>query len=182
MAGRKKLTNISENLDNVFNAINKRLQELNKTFGRDTAAYNDYESIIRKNFEFRQTKNSTIQLKRGKANSNLNRFQRQALEHLVKGGQTVGSMRAAAKQALINEGADITKQAIEEMAIKQDYVKAHRDIISRISEQINEGMEMPDSLKDLYNRAAGRSDELTYSELYDLMVNAAADAEFIGIW
>lgn len=182
MAGRKKLTNISENLDNVFNAINKRLQELNKTFGRDTAAYNDYESIIRKNFEFRQTKNGTIQLKRGKANSNLNRFQRQALEHLVKGGQTVGSMRAGAKKALKDEGKDITKQAIEEMAIKQDYVKAHRDIISRISEQINEGMEMPDSLKDLYNRAAGRSDELTYSELYDLMVNAAADAEFIGIW
>lgn len=182
MAGRKKLTGISDNLDNVFNAINKRLQELNKTFGRDTAAYNDYESIIRKNFEFRQTKNGTIQLKRGKANSNLNRFQRQALEHLVKGGQTVGSMKAAAKQALQKEGADITKQAIEEMAIKQDYVKAHRDIISRISEQINEGMEMPDSLKDLYNRAAGRSDELTYSELYDLMVNAASDAEFIGIW
>ena len=182
MAGRRKLTGISENLDNVFNAINKRLQELNKTFGRDTAAYNDYESIIRKNFEFRQTKNGTIQLKRGKANSTLNRFQRQALEHLLKGGQTVGSMKAAAMQALKNEGADITKQAIEEMAIKQDYVKAHRDIISRISEQINEGIEMPDSLKDLYNRAAGRSDELTYSELYDLMVNAAADAEFIGIW
>ena len=182
MAGRRQLTAISENLDNVFNAINKRLLELNKTFGRDTAAYNDYESIIRKNFVFRQTKNGTIQLKRGKANSTLNRFQRQALEHLLKGGQTVGSMKAAAKQALKNEGADITKQAIEEMAIKQDYVKAHRDIISRISEQINEGIEMPDSLKDLYNRAAGRSDELTYSELYDLMVNAAADAEFIGIW
>ena len=182
MAGRRKLTNISDNLDNVFNAINKRLQELNKTFGRDTAAYNDYESIIRKNFEFRQTKNGTIQLKRGKANSNLNRFQRQALEHLVKGGQTVGSMNSAAKQALKNEGADITKQAIEEMAIKQDYVKAHKDVISKISDQINEGMELPDSLKDLYNRAAGRSDELTYSELYDLMVNAAADAEFIGIW
>lgn len=182
MAGRKKLTNISENLDNIFNAINKRLQELNKTFGRDTAAYNDYESIIRKNFEFRQTKNGTIQLKRGKANSNLNRFQRQALEHLVKGGQTVGSMRAGAKKALKDEGKDITKQAIEEMVIKQDYVKAHRDIINRISEQINEGMEVPDSLKDLYNRAAGRSDELTYSELYDLMINAAPDAEFIGIW
>lgn len=182
MAGRRKLTNISDNLDNVFNAINKRLQELNKTFGRDTAAYNDYESIIRKNFEFRQTKNGTIQLKRGKANSNLNRFQRQALDHLVKGGQTVGSMRAGAKKALKDEGKDITKQAIDEMVIKQDYVKAHRDIISRISEQINEGMEMPDSLKDLYNRAAGRSDELTYSELYELMVQAAPDAEFMGIW
>lgn len=183
MAGRKKLTGISDNLDNVFNAINKRLQELNKTFGRDTAAYNDYESIIRKNFEFRQTKNGTIQLKRGKANSNLNRFQRQALEHLVKGGQTIGSMRASAKKALKDEGEkDFSISDVDQMAIKQDYVKAHRDIISRISEQINEGMEMPDSLKDLYNRAAGRSDELTYSELYDLMVNAAADAEFIGIW
>ena len=182
MAGRRKLTGISDNLDNVFNAINKRLQELNKTFGRDTAAYNDYESIIRKNFEFRQTKNGTIQLKRGKTNSNLNRFQRQALEHLVKGGQTVGSMRASAKKALKDEGKDITKQAIDEMAVKIDYVKAHKDVISKISEQKALGMEMPDSLNDLYFRAAGRSDELTYSELYDLMVSAAPDAEFIGIW
>lgn len=182
MAGRKKLTSISENLDNVFNAINKRLLELNKAFGRDTAAFNDYESIIRKNFEFRQTKNGTIQLKRGKANSNLNRFQRQALEHLVKGGQTVGSMRAAAKKALKDEGKDITRQAIDEMAIKIDYVKAHKDVISKISEQKALGMEMPDSLNDLYFRAAGRSDELTYSELYDLMVSSAPDAEFIGIW
>lgn len=182
MAGRKKLTGVSDNLDNVFNAINKRLQELNKTFGRDTAAYNDYESIIRKNFEFRQTKNGTIQLKRNKANSNLNRFQKQALEHLVKGGQTVGSMRAGAKKALKDEGKDITKQAIDEMAVKIDYVKAHKDVISKISDQKALGMEMPDSLNDLYFRAAGRSDELTYSELYDLMVSAAPDAEFIGIW
>ena len=182
MPDRKKLTGVSDNLDNAFNAINKRLQELNKTFGRDTAAYNDYESIIRKNFEFRQTKNGTIQLKRGKTNSNLNRFQRQALEHLVKGGQTVGSMRASAKKALKDEGKDITKQAIDEMAVKIDYVKAHKDVISKISEQKALGMEMPDSLNDLYFRAAGRSDELTYSELYDLMVSAAPDAEFIGIW
>lgn len=183
MAGRKKLTGVSDNLDNVFNAINKRLQELNKTFGRDTAAYNDYESIIRKNFEFRQTKNGTIQLKRGKANSNLNRFQRQALEHLVKGGQTVGSMRAGAKKALKDEGKeDFTISDVDQMVIKIDYVKAHKDVISKISEQKALGMEMPDSLNALYFRAAGRSDELTYSELYDLMVNAAPDAEFIGIW
>lgn len=182
MAGGKKLTNISKKLDNTFNAINKRLQELNKAFGLDTAAYNDYESIIRKNFEFRQTKNGTIQLKRGKANSNLNRFQKQALEYLLKGGQTVGSMRAGAKKALKDEGKDITKQAIDEMVIKIDYVKAHREVIGKISTQMKLGTQLADSLKDLYNRAAGRSDELTYSALYDLMVQAAPDAEFIGIW
>ena len=178
----KKLTDISSSFDNAFNAINKRMQELDKQFGKDPAAYNEYESLIRKNFEYRVNSAGQVQIKRGKANANLNRFQRQALKHMLKGGQTVGSMKASAKQALQDEGIKATKQAVKEMAIKQDYVKSHRDLISRISEQVNEGQELPDSLLDLYNRAAGRSDELSYSELYDLMVEAVPDAAFIGIW
>lgn len=177
----RKLSNIGSSFDNTFNAINKRLDALAEQFGKDTAAYNEYESIIRKNFEYRVNKAGNVQIKRGKANANLNRFQKQALQHLLTGGQTVGSMNAAAKQALKDEGKKATKQAIKEMAIKQDYVKAHKDVISKISNQENIDA-LPDSLKDLYNRAAGRSDELTYSELYDLMVEAAADAAFIGIW
>ena len=145
----KKLTNISSSLDNAFNAINKRMQELDKQFGKDTAAYNEYESMIRKNFEYRVNSAGQVQIKRGKANAKLNRFQKQALEHMLKGGQTVGSMKASAKQALQDEGIKATKQAVKEMAIKQDYVKSHRDLISRISEQINEGQELPDSLLDL---------------------------------
>ena len=178
----RKLSNIGSSFDNTFNAINKRLDALAEQFGKDTAAYNEYESIIRKNFEYRVNKAGNVQIKRGKANANLNRFQKQALQHLLTGGQTVGSMNASAKQALKDEGKKATKQAIKEMAIKQDYVKAHRDLISRISEQVNEGQEMPDSVLDLTNRAAGRSDELSYSELYDLMVEAVPDAAFIGIW
>lgn len=174
--------NISNDLDNQFNAINKRLQELDKVFGKDTAAYNEYESIIRKNFEYRTNKAGTVQIKRGKANSNLNRFQKQALDRLTKGGQTVGTMRAAAKKSLQDEGKKATRDAIDERAIKMDYVKEHKDVISRISEQMENGLEMPDSLLDLYNAAAGRSDELTYDQLYDLLVNAAGDAEYIGIW
>ena len=177
----KKLTNIGKNFDNAFNAINKRLQALAEQFGKDTAAYNEYESIIRKNFEYRVNKAGIVQIKRGKANANLNRFQKQALNFLLKGGKTVGSMNAAAKQALLNEEKEITKDAIREMVIKQDYVNTHKDVISRISDQENIDA-LPDSLKNLYNRSAGRSDELTYSELYDLMVEAAPDAAFIGIW
>lgn len=176
----KKLTNISS-FDNAFNAINKRLDALAEQFGKDTAAYNEYESIIRKNFEYRVNKAGNVQIKRGKANANLNRFQKQALNFLLKSGKTVGSMNAAAKQALINEDKEITKDAIREMAIKQDYVNDHKGVISKISDQENIDA-LPDSLKNLYNRAAGRSDELTYSELYDLMVEAAPDAAFIGIW
>ena len=100
----RKLSNIGSSFDNTFNAINKRLDALAEQFGKDTAAYNEYESIIRKNFEYRVNKAGNVQIKRGKANANLNRFQKQALQHLLTGGQTVGSMNAAAKQALKDEG------------------------------------------------------------------------------
>lgn len=172
---------INKTLDNQFNAINKRLDELAKTFGRDTQAYNEYESIIRKNFEYRINKAGNVQIKRGKANANLNRFQKQAMDFLLKGGETVGTMRSAAKQYLRENDREITKQLIDEMAVKMDYVKAHNGVISKISGQENIDA-LADSLKNLYNKAAGRSYELTYDELYDLLVEAAPDAAYIGIW
>lgn len=166
---------ISKVLDNQFNAINKRLDELAKTFGRDTQAYNEYESIIRKNFEYRVNKAGNVQIKRGKANANLNRFQRQALDFMTQGGESVGTMREAAKQYLKENNREISKQIIDEMAVKMDYVKAHSKMISKISEQKTEGATVSDSLNDLYFKAAGRSEELTYDELYDLMVKAMPD-------
>lgn len=166
---------INKTLDNQFNAINKRIQALDKVFGKDTATYNEYESIIRKNFVYSVNKAGNVQIKRGKANAQLNRFQRQALDFLTTGGETVGTMRAEAKKYLKDADREITKALIDEMAMKMDYVKSHRDMISRISDQMSDGVALPDSLLDLYNRAAGRTDELTYDELYDLMTTAMPD-------
>lgn len=44
-------------------------------------------------------------------------------------------------------------------------------------DQVKTGANITDSLAALYNRAAGRTDELSYDELYDLMNRALPDKE-----
>lgn len=61
--------------------------------------------------------------------------------------------------------------------LKKDYVKENNDIFYYISDQIKAGLldKLSDDEKALYNRAAGRSDEMTYDELYDLIHAAKGD-------
>ena len=60
---------------------------------------------------------------------------------------------------------------------KQEFVKDNRDLITWVSQQIKSGATITDNLANLYNRAAGRSDEISYDELYDLINKALPDKE-----
>jgi hypothetical protein len=164
------------NADNVYNKVNKRMQKLFENFGEDFDVYQKYKSTIEKYFDFNINKKTGLpQISRGKANQMLNKYQMDALNRLLK-MDTVQSLKKKAKQTLIDEGntrptpSDIMKR-IEII----DYVKSHKDIITWISEQLKNDAQLHDSMLDLYNRAAGRSDELTYDELYKLMLPAQSD-------
>lgn len=165
---------LDKNLDNEYRKLNARLVSLYEKFGEDFGLYQEQASIIARNFETRTAPNGAIQIQRGKANADINKFQKSALDAVLQSG-SVKSEIASARKYLKEHGQKATKDEINNLILKRDYVKQHRDMISQISEQINAGMAIPDSMKDLYNRAAGRSEELTYDELYDLMKTAEPD-------
>ena len=163
------------NLDNEYRKINARMQSLFEKYGEDFNLYQREATLISKNFETRIAPNGAIQIKRGKANSGINKFQKKALEKVSEMGGIQTEIKEA-RQYLKEKGIDKpTQQQIDELVMKKDYVKENRDMISRISKQINQGLALTDSMAELYNRASGRSDELTYEELYDLMKKAEPD-------
>lgn len=162
--------------DNVYNKINKRMQKLFEIFGEDFEAYQKYKSQVEKYFVFNVNKKTGIpQISRGKANEYLNKYQMDALNRLLK-MDTVSTLKKKAKETLIKEGVNRpTAEQVNERIEIIDYVKSHKELITWISEQLRSEAQLHDSMLNLYNRAAGRSDELTYDELYELMLPAQGD-------
>ena len=162
-------------LDNEYRRINDRMQKLWETYGADNPTYQQYASQVQANFNINILPDGRVQIKQGKSNANINLFQRRALNDLMK-LDTRGSLRKQAKQYAKEHG--LGKSAnIDELVEKQEYVKDNRDLITWVSQQIKSGATITDNLANLYNRAAGRSDELTYDELYDLINKALPDKE-----
>ena len=133
---------------------------------------------MHQNFDVKIMPDGRTKVKEGKSNSSLNRFQQAALDDLIKGGDTVGSLRReAAKYAKQHGQGSLPADELDALVEKMDYVKSNRDLIGYISEQIKAGVAITDSMRDLYNRAAGRTQELGYDELYDLMQQVEGDLE-----
>lgn len=162
-------------LDNEYRRINDRMQKLWETYGADNPTYQQYASQVQANFNINILPDGRVQIKQGKSNANINLFQRRALNDMMK-LDTRGSLRKQAKQYAKEHG--LGKSAnIDELVEKQEYVKDNRDLITWVSQQIKSGATITDNLANLYNRAAGRSDELSYDELYDLINKALPDKE-----
>lgn len=162
-------------LDKVYRRINDRMQALFETFGPDNPTYQRYASEVQQNFKINIDPYGRVQIKTGKANASIDQFQRDALNALTK-FDTRQSLRAEAKKYAKEHGLGRSAN-IDELVEKQEFVKANRDLISWISEQIRSGHALTDSMAALYNRAAGRTDELEYDELYDLINAALPDRE-----
>ena len=162
-------------LDNEYRRINDRMQKLWETYGADNPTYQQYASQVQANFNINILPDGRVQIKQGKSNANINLFQRRALNDLMK-LDTRGSLRKQAKQYAKEHG--LGKSAnIDELVEKQEFVKDNRDLITWVSQQIKTGATITDNLANLYNRAAGRSEELSYDELYDLINKALPDKE-----
>lgn len=162
-------------LDNEYRRINDRMQKLWETYGADNPTYQQYASQVQANFNINILPDGRVQIKQGKSNANINLFQRRALNDLMK-LDTRGSLRKQAKQYAKEHG--LGKSAnIDELVERQEFVKDNRDLITWVSQQIKSGATITDNLANLYNRAAGRSDELSYDELYDLINKALPDKE-----
>ena len=157
-------------LDTEYRRINDRMQKLFETYGADSPTYQHYASEVQANFDINIKPDGRVQIKLGKANAGITHHQRAALNEMLK-GDTVGSLRKEARKYAKEHG--LGKSAdIDELVQKQEFVKANRDLISWISEQVRAGHALTDNLATLYNRAAGRTDEMSYDELFD-MINAA---------
>lgn len=163
------------NLDNEYRKINYRMQKLFETYGADSPVYQRYASEVDANFNIRILPDGRVQIREGKANANINLFQRRALNEILN-FDTRQSLRKEAREYAKKHG--LGKSAnIDELVEKQEFVKANRDLITWISDQVKSGRVLTDNLADLYNRAAGRREELTYDELYDLINAALPDRE-----
>ena len=162
-------------LDNEYRKINARMQKLYETYGADSPTYQQYASEVQSNFDINILKDGRVQIKQGKANANINLRQRKALNDILQ-LDTRQSLRKEAREYAKQHGLGKSK-SLDELVEKQEFVKANRDLITWISEQTKDGMVLTDNLAELYNRAAGRSEELTYDELYDLMNRALPDLE-----
>lgn len=162
-----------DNIDNVYRRINKRMQELFETFGEESTAYQEYAAIVSGNKLKTVTKgNGLIQIKRGKANAMPNDYQRRGIEKLLKSGETTGSLKASALSDLLKHKPDgyiPSQQEVLDYAKKVDYVKGNKEMITYISEQLKAGYTPTAAEMDLYNRAHGRVDEMSYDELFEMM-------------
>lgn len=166
-------------IDKQIRKINDRMQKLYDVYGADSPAYQFYASMIQANkLSVNILADGRMQIRQGKVNANLNRFQRDALTDMIEGGATVGGLRAEARKYAAKTGRKgLSTEEIDILSEKIEYVKAHRDIITWISEQMKLHIALTDSMRELYYRAKGRSDEMLYEELYDMMVQAQADKE-----
>lgn len=164
----------NKNLDNEYKKINSRLVRMYEKYGEDFGLYQQEAAVIRLNFETYVNPNGVIQIKRGKANANLNTFQMNSLDYVSKMG-SLKTERETARKYLHDQGEKATPQRIEDIIKKRDYVRSNKNMISDISSQLDTGKTIADSLRQLYNKAAGRSEELTYDELFELMKKAEPD-------
>ena len=165
-------------IDKQIRKINDRMQKLYEVYGPDSPSYQHYASTVQQNFDIKLMPDGRVKVREGKSNAGLNRFQQAALDDLIKGGDTVGSLRReAAKYAKQHGRGKLPADELDALVEKMDYVKSNRDLIGYISEQIKAGVAITDSMRDLYNRAAGRTEELSYDELYDLMQQVQGDLE-----
>lgn len=170
-------------LDKEFRRINDRMQKLFETYGEDSPSYQMYANIIDQNFEYKVTDKGNMRIVTGKANADLNKFQRQALNGLLEGGETVGSLRAAAKQYMKehhmaeNKTKEEYNKIVDELVEKMDYVKNNKYIMSYISKQDKQGKPLTDTMAQLYDRIADRDGDVTYEELYELMKAAQGDVD-----
>lgn len=162
-------------LDNEYRRINDRMQKLYETYGADNPTYQRYASEVQANFNINILPDGRVQVKQGKANANINLYQRRALNELL-GMDTRQSLRKEAKLYVKKHGLGNSAN-IDELVMKQEFVKANRDLITWISEQAKSGHMLTDNLANLYNRAAGRTDEMSYDELYELINRALPDKE-----
>ena len=157
-------------LDNTYRRINDRMQKLYETYGADNPTYQRYASTVENNFDISIKPDGRVQIKQGKANAKLNIYQQRVLSELEE-YDTRQSLRKEAWKYAKEHGLG-KSNTIDELVEKQEFVKANRDLITWISEQVRSGANITDNLAALYNRAAGRTDEMSYDELYD-MINAA---------
>ena len=160
-------------LDNTYRRINYRMQKLYETYSADSPTYQQYASAVQSNFDINILNDGRVQIKQGKANANINLRQRRALNDILQ-FDTRQSLRKEAREYAKQHGLGKSKN-LDELVEKQEFVKANRDLITWISEQKKDGIALTDNLAELYNRAAGRSEELTYDELYDLVNRALPD-------
>lgn len=161
-----------DNVDNTYNRINKRMAALYKRYGADSYAYQYYESVLRANrLDTVQKGDGLTQIRRNKANKDLNHFQVKAVEQLLKGGETVGSLNAAAAEEIAaTKGVDYAPppQELAQTGKIIDYVKGNKGEISYASAQIKAGA-TNDNYKRLYDKLYKRTDEPSYQELYELI-------------
>lgn len=160
-------------IDNELRKINKRMEKLFEIYGADDPVYQHYAARAARSFDIRMRGNGLVQISRSKSNLQQNPFRNEIIRDLIN-SDTVSTVRARARAYARKTGYD---GDIDVLASKMSYVKEHRDIITYISDQIKNGVAITDSMADLYNRAAGRSDELSYDELYTLMTRAVPDYE-----
>ena len=157
-------------LDNTYRRINARMQKLYETYGADNPTYQRYASTVENNFNVIIKPDGRVQIREGKTNATMNVYKQRVLDELEK-YDTRQSLRAEARKYAKEHGLG-KSNSIDELVEKHEFVKANRDLITWISEQIRAGANLTDSLAKHYNRAAGRTDEMSYDELYD-MINAA---------
>ena len=162
-------------LDNTYRRINARMQKLYETYGADNPTYQRYASTVENNFDVIIKPDGRVQIKQGKANAKLNVYKQRVLSELEQ-YETRQSLRAEARKYAKEHGLG-KSNSIDELVEKQEFVKANRDFISWISEQVRAGHALTDNLRELYNRAAGRTEELSYDDLYDLINAALPDVE-----
>ena len=162
-------------LDNEYRKINARMQKLYETYGADSPTYQRYASEVQANFNINILNDGRVQIKQGKANANINAYQRRALNDILD-FDTRQTLLKEAREYAKKHGLGKSKN-LDELVEKQEFVKANRDLISWISEQVRAGHALSDSLANLYNRAAGRTDEMSYDELYDMINQALPDKE-----
>ena len=162
-------------LDNTYRRINARMQRLYETYGADSPTYQRYASEVQANFNINILNDGRVQIKQGKANANINTYQRRALNDILD-FDTRQTLRKEAREYAKQHGLGKSK-SLDELVEKQEFVKANRDLITWISEQLRAGRALTDSLANLYNRAARRTDELSYDELYDMINQALPDKE-----
>lgn len=164
---------MKNNLDNEYRKINSRMQKLYKEAGY-TQLYNQYMTAISRNFETRVDKNGAIQIVRGGKNKAPNKFQLNVLSRLSK-MPTYQNLVNEARQSIKDSGKKATKERIDKYIKQKDYVESNKDLISWVSDQINSGKEVSASLRQLYDRLAGRDDIPSYEVLNYLMKKAKGE-------
>lgn len=162
-------------LDNTYRRINARMQKLYETYGADNPTYQRYASTVENNFNVIIKPDGRVQIREGKTNATMNVHRSDILAELEQ-YDTRQTLRKEAREYAKQYGLGKSKN-IDELVEKQEFVRANRDLITWVSEQIKDGANLTDNLKELYNKAAGRTDELSYDELYDMIKVALPDIE-----